>query len=86
MAPSRTALRQVVEAVLETGAYKATKFLSAKETVKATRRRFRRGGGRITEVLLTVGRPNYAERQFIKKAQAAGEPFPIKKVQLKFPA
>lgn len=85
MAITRSALGQVVEAVLETGAYKATKFLGPKETVKATRRRYkRRGRHSITQVLVTVGRPNYAERAFIKKAQAAGEPFPIKKVLLKF--
>ena len=34
---------------------------------------------------LTCGKPNFAERAFVKKAVKAGEPFPVRKVQLKFP-
>jgi hypothetical protein len=33
---------------------------------------------------ITVGAPNYAERQFIKQLVKAGEPFPVKKMQLKY--
>lgn len=39
---------------------------------------------RAASVVLTVGVPGYLERDFIKAAQRAGEPFPVKKVQLKF--
>jgi len=35
-------------------------------------------------MVLTIGRPNYAEREFIKLCKKAGEPFPVKKMQLKF--
>jgi hypothetical protein len=31
----------------------------------------------------TIGIPNYL-REFIRKCKKAGEPFPVKKIQLKF--
>jgi hypothetical protein len=37
---------------------------------------------RQTEIVVTIGKPNYAERKFIELAKKAGEPFPIKKIQL----
>jgi len=78
---------KVVEILLESGARTATKYLSARQIVRATRRTYRRGGGNgRTEILLTIGAPNYKERDFIKQCRAAGEVFPVKKVQLKFPS
>ena len=80
--------QQLADAVINTGARQAIKFLSDKRTVKATRRLY---NGRINkrdrriEILFTIGTPNYLERAFIKQARKAGEPFPIKKIQLKFP-
>jgi hypothetical protein len=71
------------------GAYKATKYISENETLKATRRRYKgkimKGKCHPVEILFTVGRPNYLERDFIKACKKAGEPFPIKKIQLKYP-
>jgi diaminopimelate epimerase len=65
----------------------AVKYVSEKEVVKATRRGKPSKRACQTQVLLTIGRPNYAERKFIKLCQKAGEPFPVKKVQLKlYPA
>ena len=69
------------------GAYKATKYISEKETLKATRKRYK---GNIlkrhaVEIMFTLGKPNYEERDFIKKCKKAGEPFPIKKIQMRFP-
>ena len=63
---------------------KATAYLDTNLTVKVTfvgkpDRRQRKAG----EFRLTVGRPNYAERKFIKQCIAAGETFPLKKVQLR---
>ncbi len=78
----------LAECILVGDAYKATKYLSDKFTVKATRQRF---GGKIPkiekliEIMFTLGRPNYEEREFIKQCKKAGEPFPIKKIQLRFP-
>ncbi|MDD4998661.1 MAG: hypothetical protein PHI99_10970 [Syntrophales bacterium] len=77
---------QVIKGVLGENVVKATKYLSEKLVVKATRRRFHGKilkKARITEINVTIGAPNYAEREFIKKARKAGEPFPIKKIQLK---
>jgi hypothetical protein len=63
--------------------YRATKYLSDKLTVKATRQhKFNRHQKQAT-FIVTLGRPNYAERAFIAKCKKAGEPFPVKKVQLK---
>lgn len=79
---------KLADAILEDGAKKATKYLSPKDVVKAARRTFRRARRdpyANVEIVFTVGRPNYAERKFIKQALAAGEPFPIQKIQLKFP-
>ena len=61
----------------------AVKYISDKEVVKATRRFKPSKRNTREEVLLTIGRPNYAERKFIKLCKKAGEPFPVKKVQLK---
>lgn len=61
----------------------AVKYISDKEVVKATRRFKPSKRNLREEILLTIGRPNYAERRFIKLCKKAGEPFPVKKVQLK---
>lgn len=87
---SQTAVisRKVVAALLENGASRATKFISENETITAKRvlykgklnKRERRG-----QVVLSFGRPNFAERDFISRCKKAGEPFPVKKIKLKFP-
>lgn len=62
----------------------AVKYLAADMVVKVTnsnkpdRRETRR------HIRLTIGKPNYAERLFVKKCKKAGEAFPVKKVQLRF--
>lgn len=71
----------LINAVLA-GAKKATKYYSTNEVVKATYHGKRYARARAHHVVVTIGKPNYAEREFIKKAIRAGEPFPIKKVQL----
>ncbi len=79
---------QCVRAIIYGGAIKATKYISEKLTVKATRKLYgkkRRPSQKSLEVILTAGKPNYEERAFIKKLKKAGEPFPVKKVQLKMP-
>ncbi len=58
-------------------------YISPKLTIKLTRQRHDKRSKRHT-FLLTIGNPNYAERAFIKKLIAAKEPFPVKKVQVKF--
>lgn len=83
----------LVEAILNGGAYKATKYFNDNDklTVKATRKLFNYNGRKVdkrlrsTEIMVTIGRPNYEEREFIKKAKKAGQSFPAKAVLVKYP-
>ena len=77
------AVTQVVETLLRTDARKATKYLSETDVVKASRRVFRRGRQRGAQIaiVLTIGRPNYEEREFIRKCRKAGEPFPVRRIR-----
>lgn len=78
-------VQDVVNATI-TGLYvKAVKYVSPKFIIRATRTK---EGGRIKKgsnisITLTIGKPNYMEREFIKLCQQAKEPFPVKKIQLK---
>lgn len=81
----RTAVSAVVMAVLEMKDLKrATKYLDDRTTVKCTRQRKFDGRDGAQTVLVTMGKPNYAERAFIKACKNAGEPFPVKKLELKW--
>ena len=67
------------------GAVQVTKYFSPKEIVRATVKRFHgKLYGKNREIIFTIGRPNYAERKFIKNCLKAKEPFPIKRLQLKW--
>ena len=83
----KNAVSQTVEALVTANAASATKFISPKLRVTATRRRYQ---GKIVkgniEVLLVIGKPNAVNEKFIKQCKKAGEPFPIKKMKFKFPA
>lgn len=79
------AVGTVIAALDQPKVYHAAKFLSEKLVVKASRRRFH---GKIDkrakfEAVLVIGGPNYREREFIKMCKKAGEPFPVKRVQLR---
>ena len=66
---------------------KATGYINPKLIIRAVRKTWGRKlprKGQNVEITLTIGRPNYAEREFIKTLKEAKEPFPVKKVQLKF--
>ena len=80
----------VVDALLMNRARRATKYFSPKEVVSACRPCYKGKvqGGRDTRatIVLKLGAPNCDEREFIKRCQRAGEPFPVRKIQLKFPA
>jgi hypothetical protein len=80
------AYSQVINALIDSRAYKATKYLAPNVVVNATRIV---KGGRIdgrdasAEIYVKVGKPNFLERQFVKAAIKAGQTFPIRKVQIK---
>ncbi|MGH8651728.1 MAG: hypothetical protein ACREYE_05875 [Gammaproteobacteria bacterium] len=84
MAITRKAFGQLAEAILEGGAKKATKYFSPREVLKATLQGKRDRRNTRNTILFTYGVPNYQEQVFIRAALAADEPFPIKKIQLKF--
>ena len=75
---------KVLEPLISRIAWRATLYESEKDVITATRRRFggKFGTGNV-DIVMKIGRPNYAEREFIKLCKKAGEPFPVKKVQLK---
>lgn len=76
---------KVIDAIISEGAARATYYESPTKIVRATRKKYLNGftKGNV-EIVLTIGKPNYQEREFIKLCKKAKEPFPIKKVQLKF--
>lgn len=61
----------------------ATKYLTPKSVVRATWQFKPKTRNMREEMRVTYGAPNYLETTFIKKLIAAGEPFPVKKVQFK---
>lgn len=54
-------------------------YLEQDLRIKATRLR-----KRDNDFRLNIGKPNYAERKFVKCCEKAGEPFPIQKIQIKW--
>lgn len=66
--------------VLNPNVRRATKYLAPDKVVKATRR-FKRYNTMSTDVVLTVGRPNYRERRKIALFRKAGVPFPVRRIQ-----
>lgn len=82
------AVGKVLEALIESNAYKAAGYLSEKFVVRMSRKLYKGKlprKGENAEIVLVLGRPNYEQREFIKKCKKVGEPFPVKKIQLKFP-
>lgn len=80
----RSETGRVLDTLLQTGARKATSYLDENTVIKATAQHKPYKRCRSATYLLTLGAPNFVERRFIRLAKKAGEPFPIKKVQLKF--
>jgi hypothetical protein len=77
------AVQKVVSALLANGSKKATLYLDSKTVVSACRRFKRPTRYNYEDFVLKIGRPNYLERQFLRTCKAAGEPLPVRKVQLK---
>ena len=75
---------KVIDSVLSGGAKKATYYHDEKTVLKATYHGKRRKNDIAPTVIVTVGAPNYRERDFIRKCKKIGEPFPVKKIQMQF--
>lgn len=84
MKHSRKDIISVIEVVLDGGYHSAVKIMSPTQVTRATRVLY---DGKITKgdtkIVLTLGGPNYLEREFIAKCKKAGEPFPVKKIQVR---
>jgi hypothetical protein len=79
------AIGMLMRAVLLGGAIRATKYINEKQTIKATRKRYKKGVVHSAiDIVITIGKPNYIERAFIKKHKQTGGSFPVKKLQLKW--
>ena len=63
---------------------KATKYIDGRTVIKCTRQGKFDGRNKRETYLVTFGIPNYAERDFIRLCKKAKEPFPVRKIQLKF--
>lgn len=68
------------------GAKRATKYVSPDYVVSAHRVGKPDRRGKSVPIMLKIGKPNHAERAFIKACRKAGEPFPVRRVQVKFPS
>jgi hypothetical protein len=74
---------ECVSAVLGMNLRKATAYISPSLTIKASaQRRYRKNEPSCT-LLVTIGKPNFLERRFIKVCQKAGMAFPLKQIQWK---
>ncbi len=62
---------------------RATAYISPTLTMKATAQRRQDGRDKSVTCLVTVGRPNFVERRFIKVCQKAGMAFPLSQIQWK---
>lgn len=63
---------------------KATVYLSDNYVIRACHRSRPSARSRSTTILLTYGKPNFREREFIRSCKKAGEPIPVRKVQLQW--
>lgn len=61
---------------------KAAVFISDKLVVSVCRRFKRDKRNRRDDLVVKVGAPNYLEAKFIRLCKRAGEPLPVRKMQL----
>jgi hypothetical protein len=76
---------ECVSAVLgDSNMRRATAYISPTLTIKASaQRRYRKNEKSVT-VLVTVGKPNFEQRRFIRVCQKAGMCFPLRQISWKF--
>ena len=81
---TRSSIQKAVFSLLETGARRATVYLAPDTVVTATRPHRPDKRAKSFSIVVTMGKPNYRGRLFVKACQKSGEKFPVRKVQLKF--
>lgn len=82
MTTMRTPIETAVRLALHKDVRSVTIYQSPQQRITATRR-FRSLRVQSVDLIVTVGKPNYRQRKFIAACKKAGEPFPIKKPQLR---
>lgn len=84
---SRKDVGLVIETILSFNLKRVTKYLRPDFVISAQRKSW---GGKIdlreksVDIIVKIGRPNFAERKFVALCKKAGEPFLVKKMQFKF--
>lgn len=78
------AIAKTVMQLVECDARRATTYLDATTVVRATRRHKPDKRSNHIEILLTLTKPNFREREFIAMCRKSGEPLPVRRVQLKY--
>jgi hypothetical protein len=76
-------LGEAVGDVLCGSARRATAYISPTLTIKATAQRRQDGRDKSATALVTIGKPNFVERRFIRVCQKAGMAFPLRQIQWK---
>ena len=78
------AIAEVTASLLESegNVRKATKYLDWRMVVKCTAQRKLDRRDKSGTFLLTIGGPNYLEQRFLRLCKKAGEPMPVKKIQI----
>jgi len=79
---AQKAVSLAVKALLESDAKRAVYYIEPKKVVSVCRRFKASKRATRDDFVLKIGKPNYLERLFVKDCVKAGEPFPVKKVQL----
>lgn len=69
--------------ILNKDVIRATLYISVKQIIRATKKRY---GNKLIdkqniEIALTIGKPNYVEKEYIKMIKKTDIPFPILKVK-----
>lgn len=78
------AFSKAIEGLLRSNARSATVYLSPEARVTATHVNKPDKRNRSTTMSVTFGKLNWAGREFVKACKRAGEPFPVRKVQLRW--
>lgn len=85
----KSAVPAVVKMLIETRAHKAVKYLSQNFVVRAVaplyNGKVRSRAEKSTTIVLSIGKPNFRERRFIKTLVKAKEPFPVRNIIIKMP-
>lgn len=81
------AMRKLGEAVGDvlcgTNIRRATAYISPTLTIKATAQRKQDARDKSATALVTIGKPNFVERRYIRVCQKAGMTFPLRQIQWK---